>query len=442
MARPNLWTNNYGDIAMIRPSLFTLILITSMTVTNAFGGSVSRLAELTASDAQQGYDDLGVAVAMSGDTVVVGDSGAGGMYNTNKGAAYVFVKPASGWQNMTQTAKLTASDGAKLDGFGASVAIRGDIIVVGAPNRGIFYEHKNFGSVYVFVKPAGGWADMTETAELTSSGDNSVAGFVLGMSVAIDGAGITVFGGAPGAGSNGEVLAFVKPNGGWQSETQSAELTSADGASIGLGGTLSASGNTVVSGAPAWPNSESNDCCLGAAYLWTESVSGWTNMTETARFTSYDSQGNDLLGAAVSLDGSTLVAGAPGVTINGNYQQGAAYVFLEPSGGWQTTTQFKAKLTAFDGAGKDGLGAAVAVEDGVVVLGAPGNDEFEGATCLYLEPESGWASTAQYNLTISDPASQADAFFGASISLQHGLGVIGAYLEKPTGAAYVFGAKR
>jgi hypothetical protein len=52
--------------------------------------------------------------------------------NIDQGSAYVFVKPAGGWANMTETAKLTASDGAANDFFGNSVAISGDTVVVGA----------------------------------------------------------------------------------------------------------------------------------------------------------------------------------------------------------------------------------------------------------------------------------------------------------------------
>ena len=49
-----------------------------------------------------------------------------------QGAAYVFTEPGSGWADMTQTAKLTASDGAGGGYLGYSVSISGDTVVVGA----------------------------------------------------------------------------------------------------------------------------------------------------------------------------------------------------------------------------------------------------------------------------------------------------------------------
>src|SRR3954470_5950690 len=77
-------------------------------------------AKLTASDGGA-VDALGGSVAISGDTVVAGAIAAKVDENSQQGAAYVFVKPPTGWANATQTAKLTASDGAAFDGLGKSV---------------------------------------------------------------------------------------------------------------------------------------------------------------------------------------------------------------------------------------------------------------------------------------------------------------------------------
>jgi len=93
-------------------------------------------AELTASDGAAG-NALGTAVAVSGNTVVVGENCGqiGGNTNCNpqhQGAVYVYQMPKNGWGNMTQTAELAPSDGFVGGGFGTSVAISGSTIVVGA----------------------------------------------------------------------------------------------------------------------------------------------------------------------------------------------------------------------------------------------------------------------------------------------------------------------
>ena len=109
-------------------------------------------AKLTASDGAM-LDFFGISVAIAGDTIVVGASGDDVGGNGDQGSAYVFVKPAAGWANAAETAKLTASDGAVADGFGHSVAVSDDTVVVGAPSDNIG-TNANQGSAYVFVKPA------------------------------------------------------------------------------------------------------------------------------------------------------------------------------------------------------------------------------------------------------------------------------------------------
>jgi hypothetical protein len=96
-------------------------------------------------------------VAVRGNTLVVGAPGAAGK-------AYVFTKPKSGWKNEPPFATLAPSDEGTRDYFGLSVAIDGDTVAVGA-------YHHNPSTVYVFTRPRAGWSDgvITETAKLTAS---------------------------------------------------------------------------------------------------------------------------------------------------------------------------------------------------------------------------------------------------------------------------------
>src|SRR4029077_9000549 len=82
------------------------------------------LAELTVANGAY----LGHSVAIDGDTIVVGARSDKG---DSSGAAYVFVKPSSGWTNMTQTATLSVMHETGNEDFGSSVAIHGNTIVVG-----------------------------------------------------------------------------------------------------------------------------------------------------------------------------------------------------------------------------------------------------------------------------------------------------------------------
>ena len=135
-------------------------------------------AKLLASDGAVG-DQFGTSVSISGDVAVVGAVRDDAPLS-NSGSAYIFRFTGLSW---VQEAKLTASDGAADDQFGTSVSISGDVIVVGA-----FFDDDNgrfSGSAYVFQEPPGGWVTMTETAKLTAS--DGAAGDLFGFSVSVSG---------------------------------------------------------------------------------------------------------------------------------------------------------------------------------------------------------------------------------------------------------------
>jgi len=229
-----------------------------------WSGTLTPDATLTASDGIA-YQDLGNAVSISGNTIAAGakDYPAG---SGDPGAVYVFTKTGTTWISGTQTAKLTASDGAVFDQLGASVAISGNTIVAGAPQHTVganAYE----GALYVFVEPAtGGWIDAVQTAELTAA--NGAAGADLGDSVAISGT--VVVGGAycQQIGSNpcqGELFAYEKPKTGWINGTETVDLTASGGNGGDELGYSSAMGGLVgVSGARGY----STGAYRGAVYVF------------------------------------------------------------------------------------------------------------------------------------------------------------------------------
>lgn len=93
-------------------------------------------------------DFFGSAVALSGDTVVVGAYGDDIGSNVEQGSAYVFTRNGATW---TQRHKLVASAGAAHDDFGAHVAVSGDTVVVGASTD--LFERDAPGAAYVFGIP-------------------------------------------------------------------------------------------------------------------------------------------------------------------------------------------------------------------------------------------------------------------------------------------------
>jgi hypothetical protein len=399
---------------------------------------ITQLAELTASSPATDAD-LGYSVSISGNTVVAGVRGS----NDDEGSVYVFVKPGTGWANMHQTAVLTASDGASGDLLGYSVAISGGVVVAGAPFAAIGSNPQQ-GAVYVFQEPSGGWADMTQTAKLTAS--DGGAGDWLGFSVSISGS--TIAAGAsqgyflPAA---GKVYVYVQPSAVWVNGTETAELTVSGGSTNAqLGFSVSTTGGTVVAGAPY--EEIGSNYNQGAAFVFVQPTGGWSSETQTAELTASDGATGDNLGGSVGIDGSTIVSGAPHATVGSNSQQGKAYVFVEPSGGWVNGTQ-TATLTASDGAAGDSLGHSVSVSGTVVIAGANcatiSGHNCQGAVYLYVEPSGGWTNETQNaKITSSDGAGGDN--FGLSVSLDGTVGTVGAPFKtvgttSEAGEAYVFG---
>ena len=120
--------------------------------------STSDASRLTPPDVLS-EEFFGTSVAISGDTVVVG---------TGSGSAYVYSKPSDGWADTSEGSELTASDGSYDDQFGESVAVSGNTVVVGAYLADLDDDEENFGAAYVFTRPSGGWEDTSDSAKLTA----------------------------------------------------------------------------------------------------------------------------------------------------------------------------------------------------------------------------------------------------------------------------------
>lgn len=145
-----------GDLAFASGRLFvgvpfeeTLGVPTgAVHVYEPVSGVWTETQRLTASDAAD-FDSFGVALAAEGDRLVVGS--LVGTHGAYKGAAYVFEREASGF---VEVARLTGVDPAASDKFGASVALRGDVVAVGALWGTDFGET---GQVSLFERGNGGW---------------------------------------------------------------------------------------------------------------------------------------------------------------------------------------------------------------------------------------------------------------------------------------------
>jgi hypothetical protein len=187
---------------------------------------------------------------------------------------------------------------------------------------------------------------------------------------------------------------FVRPAGGWAGLLQeNAKLVASDSAagdfsfSAGLNESVAVSGDTVVLGAAGQDVGTNSD--QGSAYVFVKPVGGWAGLLrENAKLTASDGAADNRFGFSVGASGDTVVVGTLAAPLL------PAYVFVEPPGGWAGALQENARL-----AGSDGLtGFSVAVSGDTVVV----------APNVYRKPAGGWAGTITESARLTTAFSEVD----------------------------------
>ncbi len=305
--------------------------------------------------------DTLVVGALLEDSAETGTTGTGADDNAaNSGAAYVFVRSGTTW---TQEAYVKASNTGAGDVFGVSVALSGNTMAVGASGESSIVTDNpanngapSAGAVYVFVRSGTTW---TEEAYLKASTPGVADGF--GWSVDLDSNTLVV--GAPledgagkgvggdetsnGALDSGATYVFVRSGATWSKE---AYLKASNtGTSDAFGWRVAVSGDTLAVGAPGEDSkvmtidgdqTDNSALTAGAVYVFTRSAGGWTQLdyVKTTTVSSAYTPSGDGFGGSVGLSAGTLAVGAIGedsaaTGIGGNEDDdsqltsGAAYVF-------------------------------------------------------------------------------------------------------------------
>ncbi len=315
-------------------------------------GSWQLIKKLLASDG--GINDLfGYSVAISGNTVVIGAFGKL-MFIDNKlrqGSAYIFERNQGGTNNWGQVKKLIGSGRTRKDLFGSTVAISGNTVVVGA--RGNY----NAGSVYIFSRNQGGTNLWGQIKKLEVSDGKTGDGF--GSSIGISGNTMVVGALGDDIGTNadqGSAYIFLRDRGGINNWGPVKKLLASDGKPLDHFGSSGAiSGNTVVvnayifernqGGANTWGEVKKlmgnfassvaisgDSIVVGAirgqvAYLFKRNHQGINAWGLARKFSASDRAAEDFFGSSIAISGNTTVVGAPGDDIGDNFDQGSAYIF-------------------------------------------------------------------------------------------------------------------
>ena len=293
---------------------------------------------------------FGTAIMIDGDTAVIGALGATVNGHANQGAAYVFKEAGGIW---SQVAKLVAEDGEANSYFGQTAAIAGSNIVVGAYGASVNGNALQ-GAAYVFSNVGGTW---TFAHKLVA--DDGVGGEFFGHAVAMSGTRALV--GAPytavdGTPARGAVYVYDGSSSDWSQVGK--VVADAGNPGDGFGYSLAATTTHMVVGAGG------SDGGQGAAFVFADDGGAWT---QQGRLVADDGATGEDFGYAVAILDTTLIVGADRAAVNGNTQQGAAYVFAQDGGAWAQTQ----KLTASDGATDEFYGAFVALSDQSALIGVP-----------------------------------------------------------------------
>jgi hypothetical protein len=281
-----------------------------------------EVKKLTASDGAAA-DLFGSFVAIYADTAIVGSPVDSMGNNIGQGSAYIFERNQGGLDNWGEVKKLTASDGATFDNFGGSVAIYADTAIVGA-QRDDMGSNVDQGSAYIFKRNQGGLDNWGEVKKLTASdgarGDNFGSSVAIYADTVIVGASGDLF---SGVSTPGSAYILERDQGGLNNWGEVKKLTASDGAGGDLfGRSVAIYEDRVIIGGDG--DDIGNNMSQGSAYIFERSQGGGNNWGEVKKLTASDGATFDLFGFSVAIYADTAVVGA----FNKNFGIGSAYIFF------------------------------------------------------------------------------------------------------------------
>ncbi len=361
-------------------------------------------------------DHFGTAVAISGDTAVVGAPEAYVGSHAYQGVAYVFVRNGSNWELQQQ---LIAPDGLMQDYFGSAVAISGDTVVVGAYRAAIndFYDQ---GAAYVFQRSGTTWDLQQKLIDPAETQDFDW----FGISVAIEGDTILVgewyddIGGNSGQGS---VHVFTRSGETWSPQTKFSSLDGVAGDRFGY--KVALSGDTALVSVPYSAIGENIE--QGSAYIFVRDGTTWS---QQAKLIASDGAMNDSFGHSVSLFGDTALVGASRDDVGDNGNQGSAYVFKRSGTSWSE----QAHLFASDGALNDRFGTSVALNGDMALIGAVldvTGKSIVGSAYIFTRDQSNWSEQDKLLAADGDGLD----YFGNSAALSSATALVGALFDTVDG---------
>ena len=412
---------------------------------NNNGGRVHILTRNTGSANQWGEEQVIANPGDSGDLfgsslsadesrLLVGAPGAegvatsGGQSLSNAGRAYLYSNALqTGGYLISQSLPVPGLNGAfgnENARYGEAVSLQDDMALIGAPGESAFAGGGiGAGAAYIHAVNESGSDQWGEQARVQPLFTQSESEFGASVWLDLDRAYV----GAPGWNANGTdagaVLIFDRNRGGQSAWGQSDVVMPLDGVDGDLfGKAVLANGPYLFVGLPG------RDANTGAVELQRRWGAVWR---QEASHVASGSSTNDLFGAAVAIDGDTLVVGAADLIDRfgntGSIDVAGAYVFKKNRSGEDAWGEVRKLLPTNSGA-DTGFGHSVDISGNQIIVGAylEGSTEDEaGAAYVFRQNEGGLNQWSQL-VKLEAPVPEVDGWFGYDVALDEGWAAISA----------------
>lgn len=219
----------------------------------------SEQAKIAPADAKAG-DYFGAAVALDADTALIGAPGRLIGTNTSPGRAYVYARAGTMW---SEQARLSIADGVADDRYGLAVALSGDTAVIGAHRRAIGNSSRQ-GEAYVYARSGTTWSEQARLRASDGAADDRFGiAVAVGGDIAVIGAEHATVGDHVGQGA---AYLFSRSGGTWSESMRLTAQAGFSDDAFGRAVSVGASGNPVVVG--AYARMTNNNLLQGEAYIF------------------------------------------------------------------------------------------------------------------------------------------------------------------------------
>ena len=325
-------------------------------------------------------------------------------------------------QFVQQDGKLvgTGATGHAGQGYSVSLSSDGNTAIVGG-----YLDGGRAGAAWIFARAGGVWSQ--QGSKLVGTGAVGNAGQGWSVSISPDG-NTAIIGGLTDSSSTGAAWVFTRNGNAWTQQGSKLVGTGAAGsAGQGVDVALSADGNTAIVGG------NKDSAGVGAAWIFTRSGNVWSQQGNKLVGTGAVGHAGQGYSVSLSWDGNTAVIGG----FSDDEATGAAWIFTRDGDAWRQQGD-KIVGSGATANTRQGYAASLSSDGNTVALGAPTDNESEGAAWIFTRSGDRWT---QQGSKLVGTGAVGNAWQGISLALASdgNTVIVGGYMDSSSaGAAWVF----